>query len=120
MYRSRSSFRLAGAASLLALGAACVLPAHAQSGGPLDPADEVSPRETASAPDDRVIVTGTRGVTRTVDDSVAPIDVLSGDAIESATKANLLETLNTLVPSFNLLSLVRLKRSVTFRFSHEP
>lgn len=102
MYRSRSSFRLAGAASLLALGAACVLPAHAQSGGPLDPADEVSPRETASAPDDRVIVTGTRGVTRTVDDSVAPIDVLSGDAIESATKANLLETLNTLVPSFNL------------------
>ncbi|RYG35664.1 MAG: TonB-dependent receptor, partial [Burkholderiales bacterium] len=100
MYRTRSSSRLAGAASLLALGAACALPGHAQTAGPVEIVD--SPSVADEAKNDRVIVTGTRGVVRTVDDSVSPIDVLSADAVESATKANLLETLNTLVPSFNL------------------
>ncbi len=102
MYRSRSSFRLAGAASLLALGAACGLPANAQVAGPVEAVDTVAAVEDDAKSNDRVIVTGTRGVARTVDDSVAPIDVLSAASVESATKANLLETLNTLVPSFNL------------------
>jgi iron complex outermembrane receptor protein len=50
---------------------------------------------------DQLIVTGSR-VARTVETSPAPIDVLSSVALEKANKGNLLETLNTLLPSFNL------------------
>lgn len=49
-----------------------------------------------------VIVTGARGVTRTVDSSPTPIDVLTTTDIELANKPNLLETLATLLPSLNL------------------
>ena len=86
MYRTRTSYRLVGAASLLALGAACALPASAQAAGPID---TIAAAEDVAESNDRVIVTGARGVTRTVDDSVSPIDVLSADSVESATKANL-------------------------------
>ncbi|KAF1686981.1 TonB-dependent receptor [Pseudoxanthomonas broegbernensis] len=51
---------------------------------------------------DAVVVTGTRGVARTVDGSEAPIDVLSAEDIGRANKSNLLDVLNTALPSFNL------------------
>ncbi|MGC4029309.1 MAG: TonB-dependent receptor [Steroidobacteraceae bacterium] len=51
---------------------------------------------------DTLIVTGTRAIGRTVESSVAPIDVLPAAEIASSNKDNLLETLNTLLPSFNL------------------
>jgi iron complex outermembrane recepter protein len=51
---------------------------------------------------DVVIVTGSRTGERTVQNSPAPIDVLPTTALEKANKGNLLETLNTLLPSFNL------------------
>jgi iron complex outermembrane recepter protein len=51
---------------------------------------------------DTVIVTGARGEQRTVESSPAPVDVLSGEAIEQANRSNLLDALNTLLPSFNL------------------
>ncbi|MBO9715808.1 MAG: TonB-dependent receptor [Pseudoxanthomonas sp.] len=51
---------------------------------------------------DAVIVTGTRGVARTVQSSPAPIDVLSAEDIERANRTNLLDVLNTTLPSFNL------------------
>jgi iron complex outermembrane recepter protein len=51
---------------------------------------------------DTVIVTGTRGEQRTVQSSPAPVDVLSGEAIGQANRSNLLDALNTLLPSFNL------------------
>lgn len=51
---------------------------------------------------DNVIVTGARASGRTVESSAAPIDVLSSVDIQRANKANLLETLNTLLPSFNV------------------
>jgi iron complex outermembrane receptor protein len=47
-----------------------------------------------------VIVTGTRGVERTVTSSPTPIDVLKGAAIEQAGQGSVLAALDTLVPSF--------------------
>jgi len=49
-----------------------------------------------------IIVTGARGEARTAEDSPTPIDVLSSTAIGEANRGNLLDTLNTLLPSYNL------------------
>ncbi|HEY4366102.1 MAG TPA: TonB-dependent receptor [Steroidobacteraceae bacterium] len=49
-----------------------------------------------------LVVTGARGEARTAEDSPTPIDVLSGTAINEANRGNLLDTLNTLLPSYNL------------------
>ncbi len=49
-----------------------------------------------------VIVTGVRGVRRTVADSPAPVDVISSDQLTATGKVGLKEVLNTLIPSFNL------------------
>ncbi|MGR4865918.1 TonB-dependent receptor plug domain-containing protein [Caulobacter sp. LARHSG274] len=49
-----------------------------------------------------VIVTGARGVRRTVADSPAPVDVISSEQLTATGKVGLKEVLNTLVPSFNL------------------
>ena len=49
---------------------------------------------------DNVVVTGTRASDRTVENAVAPIDVISGESIERANKANLLEQLGSNLPSF--------------------
>jgi iron complex outermembrane receptor protein len=62
-------------------------------------AAETAP-DTASEVD-QLIVTGSR-VKRTVESSPAPIDVLSSVALDKTSKGNLLESLNTLLPSFNL------------------
>ncbi len=51
---------------------------------------------------DSVIVTGVRGVRRTVADSPAPVDVISGEQLLATGKVGLKEVLNTLIPSFNL------------------
>jgi iron complex outermembrane receptor protein len=49
-----------------------------------------------------VIVTGVRGVRRTVADSPAPVDVISSEQLTATGKVGLKEVLNTLIPSFNL------------------
>jgi iron complex outermembrane receptor protein len=49
---------------------------------------------------DEVVVTGSRVLGRTVETALAPIDVVSGEAIEQANKSNLLEQLGTTLPSF--------------------
>jgi iron complex outermembrane receptor protein len=57
--------------------------------------------DTAVAPEETIIVTGTRSTTRTVENSPVPVDVLSGEML---TESGLTETnriLNKLVPSFN-------------------
>ncbi len=51
---------------------------------------------------DSVIVTGVRGARRTVADSPAPVDVISGEQLLATGKVGLKEVLNTLIPSFNL------------------
>src|SRR6185503_16977920 len=47
-----------------------------------------------------VIVTGTRRADRTVQESSAPIDVLSGADLASQATTNMLDTLSDSVPSF--------------------
>ncbi|MDR7114603.1 TonB-dependent receptor [Caulobacter sp. BE254] len=49
-----------------------------------------------------VIVTGVRGMRRTVADSPAPVDVISSEQLTATGKVGLKEVLNTLIPSFNL------------------
>ena len=61
----------------------------------------------ATAPDqieevEAVVVTGVRGVARTVIKSPTPIDVLSAADLERTGKAGAFQALQTLVPSFNL------------------
>jgi len=51
---------------------------------------------------DVVVTTGVRGGERTVADSPAPIDVVSGEQIRQSGSADLKEILNRLLPSFNL------------------
>ena len=54
----------------------------------------------ASAPSEEVIITGTRRHDRTVTESSAPIDVLSGADLAVQSSANMLDTLSNMVPSF--------------------
>lgn len=61
--------------------------------------DAVQAAESQSA-GDAIVVTGARATGRTVAEAVAPIDVVSGAAIEQANKANLLEQLQANLPSF--------------------
>lgn len=51
-----------------------------------------------------LIVTGSRSVSdnRTIENSPAPIDVLSDEVIQQANQTGLLQTLNTTLPSFNV------------------
>lgn len=50
---------------------------------------------------DTVVVTGARASGRTVRNSAAPIDVVSSDDLLATGRGNLLEALQTLLPSFN-------------------
>src|SRR6187551_1810502 len=66
-------------------------------------AQDVSNATTASINGnlDTVVVTGARASGRTVENSAAPIDVVSSDDLLATGKGNLLEALQTLLPSFN-------------------
>ena len=66
--------------------------AHAQQSDQAEPGD----------PADSIVVTGSRAASRTAAESAAPIDLLSSESVEKANKANLLEALNALLPSYNL------------------
>jgi iron complex outermembrane receptor protein len=100
--RARSRALTFAAASVLALcsgGALAAEPVAASDSG----ADAADAAADAGNELDPVIVTGTRGTARrTVLESPAPIDVLSGDQLVETGKIGLKETLNNLLPSFNL------------------
>lgn len=70
--------------------------AGAQAPMAMTPAMEA---EDASAP---IIVTGTRQTTRTVAESMVPIDVLSAKDLEASGKQSVRDLLGTLVPSINV------------------
>jgi iron complex outermembrane receptor protein len=83
---------IVGIASVLTMpmnGASAQIATSSETGNAA-PANELS----------EVIVTGTRRQDRTVAESSAPIDVLSGADIASYPAANMLDTLSNLVPSF--------------------
>jgi iron complex outermembrane receptor protein len=69
--------------------------ASAQSSTNPDTGNAASPNEL-----NEVIVTGTRRQDRTVAESSAPIDVLTGAELESYPSSDMLDTLSNLVPSF--------------------
>ncbi|MET0329156.1 MAG: TonB-dependent receptor [Luteimonas sp.] len=89
----------------LTLLIAQVLAAPAFAAAPADiapdaAADTQSARTTSSL--DTVIVTGTRASGRTVQSSAAPVDVIDAVELNATGKANLLEALQNLLPSFNV------------------
>jgi iron complex outermembrane receptor protein len=77
-------------------------PGLAQNTG--QPADAAGGAETSDqdvAPQETIIVTGTRRTDRTVADSPVPIDVLSSDALTNSGTGEINRAMNQLVPSFN-------------------
>jgi iron complex outermembrane recepter protein len=82
---------LSVSASLAVLAIAGNTPAFAQ--------DEAQAEE--AAPQDSIIVTGTRRTDRTVADSPVPVDVIGGDALANTGLTETNKILNQLVPSFN-------------------
>src|SRR5882724_4995983 len=83
---------IVGIASVLTLS---MNVASAQSGASSDTGNAAATNELAE-----VIVTGTRRLDRTVAESSAPIDVLTGAELASYPAASMLDTLSNLVPSF--------------------
>lgn len=73
------------------------VPDQAGSATAFDPA-----AAAADQPSSAIIVTGTRQVTRTVAESMAPIDVLSSQDLEASGKQSVRDLLGTLVPSINV------------------
>ncbi|MCE4279082.1 STN domain-containing protein, partial [Xanthomonas hortorum pv. vitians] len=59
------------------------------------------PADAAVGNLDAVVVTGARGVQRTVTESPTPIDVIGAAELEKTGRPGLLSALNDLVPSFN-------------------
>ncbi|WP_294174672.1 TonB-dependent siderophore receptor [uncultured Sphingomonas sp.] len=98
MSRSISSL---WASTGLALFAFQAIPAEAQTSPtqqPAAPAEQPGEAEEASP----IVVTGTRGATRTVLDSPVPIDVLSEeDVVQAATVGETAQALQNLTPSLN-------------------
>jgi iron complex outermembrane receptor protein len=68
--------------------------------GRAQPAAAVEPSEPQEL--EEVTVTGVRGPPRTVTDSPTPIDVINSAELERTGKAGAFQSLQTLVPSFNL------------------
>jgi len=61
--------------------------------------------QTASSSEgsgDEVVVTGTRGQPRTAFDSLAPVDVISGNALDRTASDEIMDSLAQLAPSFNV------------------
>jgi iron complex outermembrane receptor protein len=83
---------LVAAAVALAIGG--VASAQDKSDGPADG------KTVGSTSLTEVIVTGTRRVGRTVTESSAPIDVLSGANLSNPASGNMLDSLSAIVPSF--------------------
>lgn len=81
--------------------AAAALTAASYSAMAQDKPDEASETAPAAASEVKeVIITGTRRQDRTVAESTAPIDVLTGNQLAVEPSGNMLDTLSTLVPSF--------------------
>lgn len=60
------------------------------------------PGDDANAAESLIVVTGTRDRSRTQFNTLAPVDVLSRDAVRSSVSGDLSDTLAQLLPSFNV------------------
>lgn len=92
--------------SLFAVGTALSVPHLAQASLAQADADTNTPPGAVADEDgsrlDAIIVTGTRATGRTARESAAPIDVISADDLNATGKANVLESIQNLLPSFSL------------------
>ncbi|MBF34130.1 MAG: TonB-dependent receptor [Hyphomonadaceae bacterium] len=93
-------FRTTCKAALLLATTSCLTLGYAAHAQQSENTNEAAGDESLVA--DTVIVTGTRQAQRTVFSSLAPIDVVSGEAIESTSSEDLLDTVAQLVPSFKV------------------
>jgi iron complex outermembrane receptor protein len=86
------------------VGSAAVLAVTLNVAGPNVAAAQTTAADTGNAAPaselTEVIVTGTRRLDRTVAESSAPIDVISGKELATYPSASMLDTLSNLVPSF--------------------
>jgi len=78
----------------LAVAMLAALPATAQT--------ELAPQGAEEAPQDTIIVTGTRRANRSVLESTAPIDVLSSRDLEAQSTGDMTSMMRSLIPSFNV------------------
>ena len=83
----KNLLRIAVAAAL----GGCLTPSWAQEAGGTQPGDDI----------DEVVVTGTRVATRTRYESLAPVDVLPSESLQSTGTTELAEALSTLAPSLD-------------------
>lgn len=81
-------------ASVLALASSMLAPATVFA--------QAVDEDQSVQPDETIIVTGVRGLERTVADSAVPIDVFSSDDITSVSFTDTNDVLKTLVPSYTL------------------
>ncbi|HEX7112079.1 MAG TPA: TonB-dependent receptor [Mizugakiibacter sp.] len=88
-------------ARFVALAAAASLAAsvHAQESAPPEPAKSAKEQQAQSL--QAVVVTGTRTSTRTVAESLAPIDLLPAKALQQSGSSELSTVLSRILPSFN-------------------
>ena len=75
---------------------------------------ETKQAETKQA-DGLVTVTGTRGAPRSATTSLSPIDIISKEEIERVASAELVETIEQLVPSFSIQNLPALDATIFVR-----
>lgn len=89
--------------ALVALQFAVVSPVAAHSAQPVEAGDDLQADDPAAAtPSDTIVVTGTRDATRTQFETLAPVDVLSSQAVDNVVSEDLSDTLARLLPSFNV------------------
>ncbi|MHA6722366.1 TonB-dependent receptor plug domain-containing protein [Sphingomonas sp. RS2018] len=92
---------------MLSVGVAALsMPAAAQTAATPPVADPIAgstPQDGVpdDAPENTIVVTGTRAANRTVADSAVPIDVISSEQLSNSGLGETSKILNTLVPSFN-------------------
>src|ERR1700722_20280838 len=87
--------RVVGSVAVLAVTLSVAAVAQRVDTAAADTSNAVSANELSE-----VIVTGTRRLDRTVAESSAPIDVITGKELENYPAASMLDTLSNLVPSF--------------------
>jgi iron complex outermembrane receptor protein len=107
-YRARKGWLLAGAALVALLPrtglAQSAAPDNSQLVAQAAPPAVTTADAAASTPaaPEEVIVTGTRQFNRTKNDSLAPVDVISGAALQATGQQNLFDALNAVLPSLDL------------------
>ncbi|MEQ1497243.1 MAG: TonB-dependent receptor [Novosphingobium sp.] len=90
---SRRSRKVALAATAATLAIFLTDPALAQDAGAADDA-------AAAAPEETLVVIGTRRTDRTITDSASPVDVISASDLQNQPSSNMLDTVKNVVPSF--------------------